>query len=203
MYANQREIGEALKEIGAKREELFITSKIWHTHMERDQVLSQYDECLNQLQMDHVDLLLIHSPNHNVPYEETLGAFKEIFDAGKAKSIGISNFNSDQVDRARNVSALPISANQVEYNVHYNREELLRHCTKHHIHVTAHRPLAKGKIGDERLLNDIAKSSVRPQRRSLCAGCCRRESALSQSPVPENIWKKILTYSIGTLVPGR
>ena len=52
MYANQREIGEALKEIGAKREELFITSKIWYTHMERDQVLSQCDECLNQLQMD-------------------------------------------------------------------------------------------------------------------------------------------------------
>ena len=157
MYANQREIGEALNEIGAKREDLFITSKIWHTHMEHDRVLSQCDECLDQLQMDHVDLLLIHSPNHNVPFEETLGAFKEIFDAGKAKSIGISNFNSDQVNRARNISAVPISANQVEYNVHYNREELLRHCTKHRIHVTAHRPLAKGKIGDERLLNKIAK----------------------------------------------
>lgn len=156
MYANQTEIGDALKEIGAKREDLFITSKIWHTHMERDSVLSQCDECLDQLQMDYVDLLLIHSPNHNVPFEETLGAFKEIFDAGKTKSIGISNFNSDQVDRARNISAVPISANQVEYNVHHNREELLQHCTKYRIHVTAHRPLAKGEIGDERLLNEIA-----------------------------------------------
>ena len=157
MYANQREIGEALQEIGAERAELFITSKIWHTHMERDSVLSQFDECLNQLQMDYVNLLLIHSPNHNVPFEETLGAFNEIFDAGKAKSIGISNFNSDQVDDARSVSAVPISANQVEYNVHRNREELLQHCTKYRIHVTAHRPLAKGEIGDERLLNEIAK----------------------------------------------
>ena len=157
MYANQREIGEALREIGAERDELFITSKIWHTHMERDSVLSQFDECLDQLQMDYVDLLLIHSPNHNVPFEETLGAFNEIFDAGKAKSIGISNFNSDQVDEARSVSAVPISTNQVEYNVHHNREELLQHCTKYRIHVTAHRPLAKGEIGDERLLNDIAK----------------------------------------------
>ena len=60
MYANQREIGDALQEIGAKREDLFITSKIWHTHMERDSVLSQCDECLDQLQMDYVDLLLIH-----------------------------------------------------------------------------------------------------------------------------------------------
>ena len=156
MYANQREIGDALQEIGAKREDLFITSKIWHTHMERDSVLSQCDECLDQLQMDYVDLLLIHSPNRNVPFGETLGAFKEIFDAGKAKSIGISNFNSNQVDEARDVSEVPISANQVEYNVHRNREGLLRHCTKYRIHVTAHRPLAKGEIGDERLLNDIA-----------------------------------------------
>ena len=156
MYANQREIGDALQEIGAKRHELFITSKIWHTHMERDNVLSQCDECLDQLQTDYVDLLLIHIPSQTVPFEETLGAFKEIFDAGKAKSIGISNFNSDQVDEARDVSEVPISANQVEYNVHRNREELLSHCTKHRIHVTAHRPLAKGEIGDERLLNDIA-----------------------------------------------
>ena len=157
MYANQREIGEALREIGAKREELFITSKIWHTHMERDRALSQFDECLDQLRMDYVDLLLIHVPSQTVPFKETLGAFKEIFDAGKTRSIGISNFDSDQVDEARSVSAAPISANQVEYNVHRNREALLRHCAKYGIHVTAHRPLAKGEIGDERLLNVIAK----------------------------------------------
>ena len=156
MYANQGEIGEALREIGAKRDELFITSKIWHTHMERDSVLSQCDECLDQLQMDYVDLLLIHSPSQIALLEETLGAFKEIVDAGKAKSIGISNFNSEQVDRARKTSAVPISANQVEYNVHHNREELLQHCAKYGIHVTAHRPLATGEIGDERLLNEIA-----------------------------------------------
>ena len=122
MYANQREIGEALQEIGAKRHELFITSKIWHTHMERDSVLSQCDECLDQLRVDYVDLLLIHSPSQIALLEETLGAFKEIVDAGKAKSIGISNFNNDQVDQARKISAVPISANQVEYNVHHNRE---------------------------------------------------------------------------------
>jgi diketogulonate reductase-like aldo/keto reductase len=157
MYANQREIGEALQEIGAKRHELFITSKIWHTHMERDNVLSQCDECLDQLRVDYVDLLLIHSPSQIALLEETLGAFKEIVDAGKAKSIGISNFNNDQVDQARKISAVPISANQVEYNVHHNREELLQHCAKYGIHVTAHRPLATGEIGDERLLNEIAK----------------------------------------------
>ena len=157
MYANQQEIGEALQEIGAERQTLFITSKIWHTHMKHDAVLSQCDECLEQLQMDYVDLLLIHSPREAVPLEETLGAFKEIFDAGKAKSIGISNFDIDLVDRARQISQVPISANQVEYNVHHNREELLGHCNTYGIHLTAHRPLATGEIGRERILNEVGQ----------------------------------------------
>ena len=90
--------------------------------------------------------------------EETLAAFKRIYDAGKTKSVGVSNFSIDQVDRARAISQAPISVNQVEYHVRYNTEELLQHCTKYHIVLTAHCPLAKGTIGNEPILTTTAST---------------------------------------------
>ena len=89
--------------------------------------------------------------------EETLSAFKEIYDAGKAKSIGISNFSIDQVDRAREISQVPISTNQVEYHARNNREDLLQHCQAHQILLTAHRPLAVGRIADDTVLGGIGE----------------------------------------------
>ena len=156
MYANQKEIGEAWREIGAVREELFITSKIWHTHLKYDQVHSQCNECLEDLQTDYVDLLLIHHPGDGtVPMGETLSAFNEIHDAGRAKSIGISNFSIEQVDQARAISQVPITTNQVEYHVHSKQEALLQHCQAHQIPLTAHRPLAVGEIVGDPVLGRI------------------------------------------------
>ena len=156
MYANQKEIGEALREIGAVREELFITSKIWHTHLKYDQVHSQCNECLEDLQTDYVDLLLIHHPGDGtVSMGETLSAFNEIHDAGKAKSIGISNFSIEQVDQAKAISQVPITTHQVEYHVHSKQEALLQHCQAHQIPLTAHRPLAVGEIVGDPVLGRV------------------------------------------------
>ncbi len=155
MYKNQREIGKALGEIGAERDNLFITSKIWHTHLTRDDVLSQFEICINDLQMDYVDLLLIHWPSEAVPFEETFGAFKEIYDDGKVKSIGISNFSIPQVKEASEKSELPICTNQVEYHVRNNKEELRRYCVENNIPITAHRPLAVGNLAEDDQLTEI------------------------------------------------
>jgi diketogulonate reductase-like aldo/keto reductase len=157
MYDNQREVGEAIREIDVSRSDLFITSKIWRTHLKHNDILSQCDECLKQLQTDYLDLLLIHWPNEAVPMEETLNAFNKIHDAGKVKSIGVSNFSIDQVNRAREISQAPICMNQVEYNVRHNAEELLAYCTRHQVMVTAHRPLAKGQVMHEPILNIISE----------------------------------------------
>jgi diketogulonate reductase-like aldo/keto reductase len=119
-------------------------------------VHSQFDECLADLQTDHVDLLLVHHPGDGtVPMEETLSAFNEIHDAGKAKSIGISNFSIEQVDQARAISHAPITTNQVEYHAHSQHEDLLQHCHALQIPLTAHRPLAVGEIVDDPVLGGI------------------------------------------------
>lgn len=155
MYENQREIGNVLREIRIERQNLFITTKIWHTHLKHADVLSQFDVCLKDLQTEYVDLLLIHWPSDTVPFEETFSAFQEIYDAGKVKSIGISNFSIDQVNLACKVSDLPICTNQVEYNIHNNKEELRKHCHEHKMPITAHRPLAVGNLAADTELAEI------------------------------------------------
>ena len=112
-YQNQREIGQAINESHINRDNLFITSKIWRTELSYDQVLAQCDEILNQLQMDYVDLLLIHWPSDDVPLSETIEAFNYIQSQGKAISIGVSNFSADLIDQANALSTTPINENQV------------------------------------------------------------------------------------------
>lgn len=158
MYQNQREIGKALRDVRIDREDLFLTTKIWGTHLRHAEVLSQFEECLRDLQMDYVDLLLIHHPNDSVPFAETFGAFHELYEAGKVKSIGISNFSIAQVDESCEVSELPICTNQVEYHVRRNRSELRDYCHARNIVMTAHRPLAVGNLAGDAVLDEIGKN---------------------------------------------
>ena len=156
MYENQDAIGQVLKEVGADRESLFITSKIWHSHLEYEATLEQMEEILRDLQTEYVDLLLIHHPGHGVPVERTLAAFEKIHAAGQAKSIGISNFSIEQTDRARAATDLPICTNQVEYHLRHNRERLRHHCHAHNVVLTAHRPLAQGDLARDEVLKQVA-----------------------------------------------
>lgn len=158
MYQNQREIGRALRDIRVDREEIFLTTKIWGTHLKHDDVLAQFEECLRDLQMDYVDLLLIHHPSHSVPFAETFEAFQKLYEAGQVKSIGISNFSIAQVEEACEVSVLPICTNQVEYHVRSNRSELRDYCYARDIVMTAHRPLAVGDLAGDVVLRGIGEN---------------------------------------------
>ncbi|MDE0322502.1 MAG: aldo/keto reductase [Candidatus Poribacteria bacterium] len=158
MYQNQREIGKALRDTDIDREEVFLTTKIWHTHLKYAEVLAQFEECLSDLQMDYVDLLLIHHPSGSVPVAETFDAFQKLYDAGQVKSIGISNFSIAQVEEACEVSELPICTNQVEYHVRRNRSDLRDYCHARDIVMTAHRPLAVGNLANDAVLRSIGEA---------------------------------------------
>lgn len=157
MYQNQREIGNALRDVHIDREDIFLTTKIWHTHLKHEEVLAQFEACLSDLQMDYVDLLLIHHPSGSVPVSETFEAFQKLYDAGQVKSIGISNFSIAQVEEAYEVSELPICTNQVEYHVRRNRAELRDYCHARDIVMTAHRPLAVGNLAGDAMLGKIGE----------------------------------------------
>lgn len=158
IYQNQREIGEALREAGADRSQLFITSKVGRDYLQYDVALKQADDILEYLQMDYVDLLLVHWPNETVPMDGFIRAFNEIFDAGKARSIGVSNFSVEQMERARSLSAAPISVNQIKYHPGYEQRDVLHWCLENDVVVTAYSPLGKKDILRDPVLLNIART---------------------------------------------
>ena len=158
IYENQREIGTALKEIKADRSKIFITSKVWRDNLKYQDVLDQCQETLNQLQTNYLDLYLIHWPNKSISIKETFDAFKKLIEEKRGRSIGISNFTIPLIKEALRATNTPITVNQVEYHPYLNQEELLKFCKQNNIVITAYSPLARGKVLDDLLLNEIAKA---------------------------------------------
>jgi len=145
MYGNHREVGRGIKESGVRREELFITSKIWRENLRQKDVLRSAEQCLADLQTDYLDLLLIHWPHDSIPLVETLGAFGELVDRKKARSIGVSNFTRRRLGEAIEVSPKPVAVNQIECHPFLKQEKMLDYCAPRNVLVTAYSPLARGK----------------------------------------------------------
>lgn len=157
MYQNQRGIGDALQEAGIERSRLFITSKVWHTHLRYDDVLEQCEETLEDLQTAYVDLFLIHWPNDAVPMAETFRALGRISEEGKARSIGVSNFTVDHLKEAKRVSKAPISVNQIKYHPGAEQRDVLRWCQDQGVAVTAYSPLGRGRALQDATLIRVAE----------------------------------------------
>ena len=135
-------VGKAI--VGCPREKLFITSKVWKTHLHRDDVLRAAEASLKRLGTDHFDLYLHHQVNDEVPLEETIGALNELVRNGMTRYIGVSNFSSDRLARAVRCSDAPIMVNQVHYSLKFREPEssgLLTYCQEHDILLQAWRPL--------------------------------------------------------------
>lgn len=184
-YGNEDEIGEAinakLKEGVVKREELFITSKIWNTFQRKDLVRPALETTLKNLGLPYIDLYLIHWPTaykegdsllpmgengkllfSDADYLDTYKELEKLVDAGLTKSIGISNFNAKQVDRiVANARIQPVT-NQVECHPYLNQNKLAAHCHAKKIILTSYSPLGSpyrpwAKAGDPPALFDDTK----------------------------------------------
>ncbi|TKR88823.1 hypothetical protein L596_013006 [Steinernema carpocapsae] len=155
MYKNESEIGEVLHEYlssgKVKREELFITTKLFCTHNRPEDVEGQIKDSLKRLQLDYVDLYLIHGPvsfSHDmkemlkdVRVEDTWRGMEGVFEKGFAKAIGVSNFSIEQVERVQKSAKIPIHNIQVECHIYFPQFELHEVCKKHNISFTAYAPL--------------------------------------------------------------
>lgn len=158
MYGNEREVGEGVRASGIPREQVFITTKIWWTHLSAGDFERSTAECLARLRMQYVDLLLIHWPNESVPLVETLTSLGKMKREGLARHIGVSNFTVKLIEEAVSLSGEPLVTNQVELHPYIDQRKVIDACRKYGISITAHSPLGKGRLRSDELLLRIGKT---------------------------------------------
>lgn len=155
-YGNHKEVGQAIKESGAKREDLFVTSKLWRDNLKKEAVSDALKLALEELQLDYLDLYLIHWPNLDVPVEETLKAMNELKEQELVKSIGVSNFTINRLQESLD-TGIEFSVNQVEFHPTLNQKELLEFCKQNNIILTAYSPIGRGEDLQHPVIQALAK----------------------------------------------
>jgi diketogulonate reductase-like aldo/keto reductase len=154
-YDNEEAVGRGLAQAGVHREEVFLTTKVWRSNLRQQDVVDSVQESLRKLQVDYIDLLLIHWPHPRVPTEETLSAMTDLVDDGLINHIGVSNFTRSQLDAARESVDVPIAANQVLYHPYKDQSALHEYCVRHDIALTAYSPLARGDVLSDDVFAEI------------------------------------------------
>jgi len=156
MYKNEREIGEAMNISNVPREDIFLSTKIWHTNLEADDVLQTTEESLRQMDTPYVDLLMIHWPNDQYDLRKTIESMLVLRDQGKAMNIGVSNFPLSMLKHVNDEIRAPIFCNQVEFHPFIDQLDMLDYVIDNDIMLTAYAPLAQGKVNTSDELRDIA-----------------------------------------------
>lgn len=160
-YNNEQGVARGIKDAGVPRSEIFITTKVKPENYGPRVVLPSVRESLEKLQVDQVDLLLLHwpSPHNKYPLADYIGQFAEVFDAGLAKRIGVSNFTKALIDESiRLLGDRTITTNQVECHVYMQNRPIIDHCEKLGIAITAYSPLARGAVVGDPVLAEIGKA---------------------------------------------
>src|SRR3978361_1846354 len=152
VYDNEREVGEGVRASGVKRDEIFLTTKIWTTHFKPNDLERSAKESLARLRMTEVDLLLLHWPNPQVPLADTLGALARVKQQGLARHIGVSNFTVALIDEAVAACPEPLVCDQVEYHPYLDQTKVREASARHGMAVVAYSPVAKGRIKNDRAL---------------------------------------------------
>jgi methylglyoxal/glyoxal reductase len=156
IYENEEGVGQAIRESGVPREELFITSKVWNTEQGYETTLQAFDDSLNRLGLEYLDLYLIHWPGKD-KYLETWRALEKLYKDGKVKSIGVSNFHVHHLENLLANSEVKPVVNQIELHPLLTQVEIRDYCAKHEIKVTSWSPLGRGNLLEEPTINHIAK----------------------------------------------
>lgn len=154
-------IGQAIREAKAKREELFITTKVSPEHLRYNDVLKSCENSLRRLKMDTIDLYLIHWPGVGMKLEEAFRALNKLVKDGKVRHLGVSNFKLKVLKQSREFSETPILTNQVPYRIPdrtYVENGVIEYCQQNDILVTAYSPVKFRSIHVNRTLNAIAEA---------------------------------------------
>jgi diketogulonate reductase-like aldo/keto reductase len=144
MYDNEDAVGEGIAGSGIARNDIFVTTKVWHTDLEPEALKRSAEESLSRLRLSQVDLLLIHWPNERVPLRDTMNALNDVRDAGLTRHIGVSNFPIRLVSEAQSLSRNPIVCNQVECHPYLDQTRLAAALKEAGMALVAYCPIYRG-----------------------------------------------------------
>jgi 2,5-diketo-D-gluconate reductase B len=156
-YGNEESVGEGIERADVPREDVFLATKVWISNLGYDDVIHSTTQSLDDLGVESVDLLYTHWPSGEYDPEDTLSAFAELKDRGAIDRIGVSNFELEHLDTAREVLDEPLFAEQAECHPLLPQDELRGYCDDHDIEFVAYSPLARGKVFEIDELGEIAE----------------------------------------------
>lgn len=156
VYGNERSVGKMIRESGIARQDIFLTTKVWNDAQREKRTPAAFEESLERLETEYVDLYLVHWPVKDC-YQETWKVMEEIYQSGRAKAIGVSNFQVHHLeDILRDCQIVP-AVNQIEFHPLLVQPELLKFCQENKIQVEAWAPLMEGQIVNESSVQKMAE----------------------------------------------
>ena len=189
-YRNEQCVGEAFRRSGVKREDVFITTKIWNDAHSYDLVMSSFEESLKKLDTSYVDLLLIHWPNPQALRDrwqaanaETWKAMEELYRAGRVRAIGISNFRKHHIDALLETAEIPPMVNQIKHCPGVIQTEVEEYSRSKGMLLEAYSPLGTGRM----LESEEMKALSEKYDRSIAQICIRWGLQRGYLPLPKSI----------------
>lgn len=170
IYGNEQMLGAAWQAAGLKREDIFITTKIWIKNFGPKKAKSSFQESLNMLSVKYIDLVLLHFPV-TVFRKKAWGALEDLYEAGQTKAIGVSNYTIKHLEDMKSYAKIMPHVNQVELHVFLQQPELLKYCRENGIVVEAYSPLAHAKANEEPVIQAIADAHGRSYAQIMLRWC--------------------------------
>lgn len=174
IYRNEKDVGEAIRKSDIPREEVFITTKIWNNNQGYDKTLRTFDDSLNVMGLEYIDLLLIHWPLEELR-KDTWKSLEKLYEEQKCRAIGVSNYTIGHLREMDDYAAIVPAVNQVEFHPYLYQKELLDYCKAKTILIEAYSPLTRGEKLNDQTLVSIARRYNKTSAQILIRWCLQHD----------------------------
>ena len=196
IYGNERGVGAAIRESGIPRADLFVTSKLWNDDQGYDRALKAFDQSLQKLGLEYLDLYLIHWPA-TTKRHESWRALERLYSEGRIKAAGVSNYTRQHLEELRQRSPLTPAVNQVEFHafIYQQQQTVLTYCKQQGIVVEAYSPLNRLSREEHGLVLEIAQKYDKTPQQIVLRWCVQHGTVpLLRSTNPEHIANNFMVF---------